>query len=132
MDTHATFPGGSEGTGLEGLRSYLRQYRQEEFLDNLCRKMLAYALGRTLLLSDDITIDSMRANLAANDYRMSSLFETIVTSPQFLSRRIETEAFFLSPLRVLPRMGRAAGGEVAPKTSRGGNQTNGGGHATGF
>jgi hypothetical protein len=87
VDTHATFPGGSEGTGIEGLRNYLRDHRQEEFLDSLCRKLLAYALGRGVLLSDDAAIQDMRAKLAANDYRFSSLVECIVTSPQFLTKR---------------------------------------------
>jgi len=89
VDTRATFPGGAEGAGIEGLRRYLNGSRQEEFIDNLCRKLLAYALGRTLLLSDDVTVDAMRAKLAANGHRFSSLVETIVTSPQFLNRRAE-------------------------------------------
>jgi len=50
--------------------------------------MLSYALGRTLLLSDDVTIDNMRAKLAANGYRFGTLIETIVASPQFLMRRV--------------------------------------------
>lgn len=91
VDMHATFPGGSEGTGIEGLRRYLNETRQEEFIDNLCRKLLAYALGRTLLLSDDVTIDNMRAKLAANGHRFSGLVEAIVISPQFLNRRVAEE-----------------------------------------
>jgi hypothetical protein len=87
VDTHATFPGGSEGTGLNGLRDYLRAHRQEEFLDNLCRKLLSYALGRGLLLSDDATIKEMRTRLAANGHRFDNLVESIVTSPQFLNKR---------------------------------------------
>jgi hypothetical protein len=87
VDTHATFPGGGEGAGLEGLRRYLREHRQEDFLDNLCRKLLVYALGRSLLLSDDGIINNMHAKLAANGYRFSNLVETIVTCPQFLNRR---------------------------------------------
>jgi len=87
VDTHATFPGGSEGAGVDGLRRYLREHRQQDFLDNLCRKLLVYALGRSLLLSDDGIIDDMRAKLAANGYRFSSMVETIVTSPQFLTQR---------------------------------------------
>jgi hypothetical protein len=87
VETRATFPGGSEGEGLEGLRRYLREHRQQDFLDNFCRKLLAYALGRTLLLSDDPTIEDMRAKLAANGYRFSELVEMIVTGPQFLNRR---------------------------------------------
>ncbi|HUQ72537.1 MAG TPA: DUF1592 domain-containing protein, partial [Planctomycetaceae bacterium] len=87
VDIHATFPGGSEGSGLDGLRDYLREHRQEEFLDNLCRKLLSYALGRTLLPSDDETIETMRRQLAANDGRFGALVETIITSPQFLNKR---------------------------------------------
>ncbi len=88
-DIRASFPGGSEGAGLNGLRQYIREHRQDDFLDNLCRKMLAYALGRTLMLSDDGTIEQMRAKLAANDFRFSALVETIVASPQFLNTRVD-------------------------------------------
>ena len=58
-----------------------------KILDNLCRKMLVYALGRSLLLSDDVIIDDMRAKLVNNGYRFSNLVEAIVTSPQFLTCR---------------------------------------------
>ena len=87
VDTRATFPDDSEGAGLDGLRAYLGRQRQEEFLDNLCRKLLSYALGRTLLPSDDPLIDQMRQKLAAGDYRFSILVELIVTSPHFLNKR---------------------------------------------
>ena len=87
VSAQATFPDGSAGTGLGGLRRYLAQERQDEFLDNLCRKLLAYALSRSLLLSDDRTIQNMRARLAADGYRFDSLIEQVVTSPQFLNKR---------------------------------------------
>ena len=91
VDTHATFPGGSEGTGVEGLRTYLRDHRQGDFVENLCRKFLAYALGRTLIPSDDRTIEGMRAGLAANGFRFGTMVDTIVTSPQFLNKRINND-----------------------------------------
>jgi hypothetical protein len=97
VDTRATFPsrgeraggegGAIEGSGIDGLRTYLRGERQDEFLDNLCRKLLSYALGRTLIPSDEATIAEMRATLAANEHRFGSLLETIVTSPQFVNKR---------------------------------------------
>jgi len=83
----ATFPDGSEGVGLGGLRRYLTRQRQDDYLENLCRKLLAYALGRSLLISDDATIETMRQRLAADGYRFDSLVESIVTSPQFLNKR---------------------------------------------
>jgi hypothetical protein len=72
---------------LAGLREYLREKRQEDFLDNLCRKLFSYALGRGLLPSDRPALDEMRARLAADGYAFGSLVEVIVTSPQFLNKR---------------------------------------------
>ena len=89
VETRAAFPGGGEGTGLDGLRAYVVERRGAEFIDNLCRKLLAYALGRSLLPSDDETIDSMRKRLAADGDRFGSLVESIVTSPQFRNRRVD-------------------------------------------
>ena len=89
VDTRASFPRGGEGTGVEGLRAYLETQRREEFVENLCRKLLAYALGRSLIPSDDETIDAMRERLAADGGRFGGLVETIVTSPQFRNKRIE-------------------------------------------
>ena len=86
VDNSATFPDGSKGTGVEGLRRYLRS-RQDEFLDNLCRKLLSYALGRSLMLSDEPTLETMKKRLKADKYRFGVLVETIVTSPQFLRAR---------------------------------------------
>jgi mono/diheme cytochrome c family protein len=87
IDASATFPGGTTGSGIEGLKTYLRAQRQSDFIDNLCRKLLAYALGRSLILSDDILIKSMRANLERDGYRFDSLIESIVTSSQFRNKR---------------------------------------------
>ena len=53
VDIHAVFPGGSQGAGLDGVRAYIREHREADFLDNLCRKLLAYALNRSLQLSDE-------------------------------------------------------------------------------
>ena len=87
VSTAAVFPGGTSGTGLPGLQTYLRLHRQDEFLDNLCRKMLSYALGRSLILSDELLVRRMRAELEADDFRFGSLIESLVTSSQFLNRR---------------------------------------------
>jgi hypothetical protein len=87
VETSAVFPDGSEGTGVAGLRRYIRDKRQEEFLNNLCSKMLVYALGRSLLPSDDSLIRQMRTRLQSEGSRFGCLVETIVTSPQFLSKR---------------------------------------------
>ena len=48
VDTQAVFPGGSQGAGFDGVQAYIREHRQKDFIDNLSRKLLAYALGRSL------------------------------------------------------------------------------------
>jgi hypothetical protein len=87
VDTDVTYPGGFQGTGLKGLQDFISEHRQKEFLGNLSRKLLAYALGRSLQLSDESLIDEMETQLKANEYRFDSLVDTIVTSPQFLNKR---------------------------------------------
>lgn len=87
VDTHATLPGGVEADGLPGLKEYIRNHRQTGFVDNFCRKLLAYGLGRSLQLSDESTVSILRDAAATEGFRFSRLIEIIVTSPQFLNRR---------------------------------------------
>jgi hypothetical protein len=83
----ATFPDGADRTGLEGLRAYLREKRQEDYVDNLCRKLVSYALGRSLLPSDKKALYAMRSKLAADGFAFGSLVESVVVTPQFLNKR---------------------------------------------
>jgi hypothetical protein len=87
IDSSATFPDGGEGNGLDGVRKYIREHRQNDFIDNVCGKLLVYALGRSLIPSDDLMIQDMHARLVANGYRFDTMIESIVTSPQFLTKR---------------------------------------------
>ena len=87
VDTQAVFPGGIKGDGFEGVLAYIREHRQKDFIDNLSRKLLAFALGRSLQLSDEPLIEQMQTKLTAAGYRFTPLVEMIVTSPQFLNKR---------------------------------------------
>ena len=87
IDAKASFPGGSEGVGLEGVLSYIRTNRQSDFLEGFDRKLLVYALNRSLQLSDEPLVELMQSKLSAKAYRFSTLVETIVTSPQFLNKK---------------------------------------------
>jgi hypothetical protein len=92
VDTSATYPGGSVRNGVDGLRAFIREHRQNDFVENISRKLLAYALNRSLQLSDELVVDRMQAKAAAGEYRFQTLVETIVTSPQFLNRRVPESA----------------------------------------
>jgi hypothetical protein len=87
VDTRASFPGGTQGKGLAGLQAYIQRNREQDFLDNFSRKLLVYALGRSLLLSDEPLVQRMNTRLAASGHRFGVLIDAIVTSPQFLNRR---------------------------------------------
>jgi hypothetical protein len=87
VENKATFPDGSEGIGPAGLRRYLHVKREDQFVENLCRKLFAYALGRSLIPSDKAAVATLREKLAADGHAFGTLVESIVTSPQFLNRR---------------------------------------------
>lgn len=87
VDTSATFPGEVEAVGVPGLQQFIRDHRQDRFVDNLSRKLLAYGLGRSLQLSDESLVDRLNLHMANNGYRFGALVEAIVLSPQFLNRR---------------------------------------------
>lgn len=83
IDTRATVMDGTELRGLDGLRDYLLTRRRAAFLHQFCRKLLGYALGRSVLLSDEPLLKDMQAQLAANDYHVGTAIEMIVRSRQF-------------------------------------------------
>jgi hypothetical protein len=87
VQTVATFPDGKERDGLAGLRQYLHDARQADYVDSLCKRLFSYALGRSLLPSDRKALDEMRTRLVADRYAFGSLVEAIVMSRQFLSKR---------------------------------------------
>jgi hypothetical protein len=83
IETRVTTIDGSQFDGLDGLRDYLLTTRRDVFVRQFCKKLLGYALGRAVQLSDEPLLAEMRRALEANDYRFASAVETIVRSPQF-------------------------------------------------
>lgn len=82
-DTKAKLPDGKSIDGLDGLRTYLLNDRRETFLRHFCQKLLGYALGREVQLSDEPLLDEIMKELPQNDYRIGIAVEAIVQSPQF-------------------------------------------------
>jgi hypothetical protein len=83
VDTRTKVFSGKTIEGLDGLREYLARDRQDDVLRQFCRKLLGYALGREVQLSDEILLGQMQEALKHNDYRFQVAVELIVTSPQF-------------------------------------------------
>jgi len=79
-DTKTVLHDGTAVDGLASLRSHLVQDRQRDFLRQFSRKLLGYALGRSVQLSDQPLIDDM---VTADGHQVGDLVERIVRSPQF-------------------------------------------------
>ncbi|MBC8289787.1 MAG: DUF1592 domain-containing protein, partial [Planctomycetes bacterium] len=86
VDTKTTLLGGEKIDGLTGLREYLLTERKDDIVRQFCKKLLGFALGREVQLSDEPLLDTMLNRLREDDYRFHTAVETIVLSPQF--RRI--------------------------------------------
>ena len=83
IDTRAKTMDGAEFQDIDGLRQYLLTKRRDAFLKQFCRKLLGYALGRGVQLSDEPLLKEMQAEFKANDYRVESAVAKIVLSRQF-------------------------------------------------
>src|SRR5439155_11924808 len=83
IETKAKVLDGSQFEDIDGLRNYLLTTRRDVFVRQFCRKLLGYALGRAVQLSDSPLLSNMQAKLQANGYHISTAVETIVQSRQF-------------------------------------------------
>lgn len=83
INSSAQLPDGTRLDGLDGLRTYLLTTRRDDFLRQFCRKLLGYALGRGVQLSDKPLIDSMMQQLQKRDFRVTAAIEAVILSPQF-------------------------------------------------
>ncbi len=83
-DTKTVLRDGTPIAGLEDLRDYLAGERREDFLRQFSRKLLGYALGRSVQLSDEPLLDEL---IAIEGHRVGDLVERIVLSPQFREMR---------------------------------------------
>ncbi|MCX6592908.1 MAG: DUF1592 domain-containing protein [Acidobacteria bacterium] len=92
VETQVTYPGGISGAGVEGLLSFIRERREKDFVLNISRKLLAFALNRSLQLSDEELVERMEAQAKSSGYRLGALVEAIVSSPQFRQRRLPEAA----------------------------------------
>ena len=83
METQAVVFDGSTVNGVEGLRAYLLDKKRDVVLRQFCRKLLGYALGRGVQLSDNPLLSEMLRQLEQHQHSFSAAVETIVRSRQF-------------------------------------------------
>ncbi len=70
VDIKRDLSGRQPGHRRGGVENYIREHRQEEFVDNLSRKLLAYALNRSLQLSDE-SVDRTDGDWAGGEWSIA-------------------------------------------------------------
>jgi hypothetical protein len=98
VDNLVSLPDGKEARGVPAFADHLAKYRKSDFTKTLGHKLLGYALGRSLQLSDQPLLARMQDELAKNDFKLSALFEVVATSPQF--RNVRCKDFTPTKFRV--------------------------------
>jgi uncharacterized protein DUF1592/uncharacterized protein DUF1588/uncharacterized protein DUF1585/uncharacterized protein DUF1587/uncharacterized protein DUF1595 len=87
IDAAGELPGGQRFTGPADLKTILAG-RSADVARNVVERLLAYALGRKLEGHDEIVVDDLMSEVAADGYRMRAIIHGVVTSYPFTHRRI--------------------------------------------
>jgi len=90
IDAAGELPGGERFSGPNELKAIIPG-RIDVLARNLVEKLLAYALGRRLEGYDEIVVDNLMQEIAADGYSMQTLISAVVTSYPFTHRRIQEE-----------------------------------------
>ncbi len=72
--------------GMEGLKRYLLEHRQDQFTRALVHKLTTYALGRPLTFGDRASVDHITAELRRQGDGLATLISLIVASDLFQSK----------------------------------------------
>jgi hypothetical protein len=87
IDTRTVLFDGTSVDGADDLRHYLLTKKRDAIVQQFCRKLLGYSLGRSVILSDRPLLAEMQEKLRKNGYGITAAVETIVHSKQFLEIR---------------------------------------------
>lgn len=86
IDAKAELPGGVKVDGMVELRAELLKAKSDDFRRAMLRKVMAYALGRSLTLGDIQTADALVPMLRVREDRFPALIELIALSEPFQSK----------------------------------------------
>ncbi|MDA0809569.1 MAG: DUF1592 domain-containing protein, partial [Planctomycetota bacterium] len=72
--------------GMDGLKRFLLENRQDQFVRAMVHKMTAYALGRPLTFADHSGIDRIAAGVRKQGDRLATMIQLVATSDLFRSK----------------------------------------------
>jgi len=88
IEADARLPLGPQVDGIDELKAFLLEHRQEDIAENLIRRLLAYAIGRRLTVHDRPAVNQILAEVRDRDYRWQDIIIAICQSEAF--RRADT------------------------------------------
>ncbi len=86
IESKAELPSGVKVDGMQELREELLRSKSDDFRRAMLRKVMAYALGRSLTLGDVEAADALVPALRDRGDRLPALIELIVASEPFQSK----------------------------------------------
>lgn len=88
IDSAGKLPAGAAFNNPAELKRLLAN-REPDLARNLTGRFMAYALGRPLEGYDEVVIDQLMVRIAADDYRVRTIFTEVIASYLFTNRRVE-------------------------------------------
>jgi Protein of unknown function (DUF1592)/Protein of unknown function (DUF1588)/Protein of unknown function (DUF1587)/Protein of unknown function (DUF1585)/Protein of unknown function (DUF1595) len=88
IESSGTLPDGRRFSGSKELKAILKG-QSDQFVRNVTEKLLTYSLGRGLERFDRPTVDAISRQVAANDYKFSSLVLEVVKSAPFRMKTVD-------------------------------------------
>lgn len=83
VDATSTLFNRQELAGMDGLKRYLLEHRQDQFVRALVYKLTTYGLGRSLTFADRAALDEMTAEIRERGDGLATMIEVIAMSDLF-------------------------------------------------
>ena len=86
VETETTLPDGHKIGNIADLKNYLLENRKDQFARAFTSKLLTYALGRRLEITDEKTVEDLTRKFIANNFRIKPLIQLVVASKTFQTK----------------------------------------------
>ena len=83
VDASAKIPNGPSVNGMEELKQYLINHKEDEIAENVLRKLMTYAIGRELTFRDRAEIQNILKKLKVDGYRFRDMVIEVCKSSIF-------------------------------------------------
>ena len=83
LEAKSRVPHGPEVNGMDELKEYLLKNRRDDIAENVIRRLLTYALGRSLTYRDRFDVEALLAKADKSGYRFHDIITSVCLSDSF-------------------------------------------------